>query len=371
MQDGYRDCVPGFSLTELLVSLVIAAILAALSLQGLLIARHNIKVDKTRSTIRKIDDIITSRYLKFATKRLVPHPSDLGLGSTTRAVSLVNRRRVLSIAEMPDNYSQALIHTTPTGISQFSYNLGGHPILNGNAQYIEQCPELQTGPARYFGYAGGYGYFDAVGKRRSSFDDLNPSFNGRIKGFEHVALPGPELLYLNFLLYPDDLHPLQQFREDEFCDEDFDGDPEFADGWGRAIRFLRWAPGHNNITDPNNPSAPRSMRQFNDASKFPDRFDPRNLDSLGYMLWPLLISGGADGILGCQLPFADLTTSFGVAYAGDLRNTADCLGLLSDRKEGVNTGITNITAAPPDLQFGATTSPNDSRDDISNHLLKQ
>ena len=35
----------------------------------------------------------------------------------------------------------------------------------------------------------------------------------------------------------------EQFNESEIGDVDEDGCPEFIDGWGRPIMFLRWAPG--------------------------------------------------------------------------------------------------------------------------------
>ena len=34
----------------------------------------------------------------------------------------------------------------------------------------------------------------------------------------------------------------EQFRENEMADADGDGWPEFVDGWGNPIKFIRWSP---------------------------------------------------------------------------------------------------------------------------------
>ena len=36
---------------------------------------------------------------------------------------------------------------------------------------------------------------------------------------------------------------MEQFSQSEIGDTDHNGYPEFLDGWGKPIFFLRWAPG--------------------------------------------------------------------------------------------------------------------------------
>ena len=76
------------------------------------------------------------------------------------------------------------------------------------------------------------------------------------------------------------------FNERDFADVDDDGMPEFVDGWGKPIQFLRWAPGF-----------PSDM-QSGDATKDHDPFDPRRVDNLAYRLFPLIYSAGPDGAFG-------------------------------------------------------------------------
>ena len=61
-----------FTLIELLVVLVIVSVLASLSLAGLAGARQRAKIDKTRSTIRKIDSVIRPIFDSYLTPRQRP-----------------------------------------------------------------------------------------------------------------------------------------------------------------------------------------------------------------------------------------------------------------------------------------------------------
>ena len=58
----------GFTLVELLVALVIVSILAALSLSGLAVVRRRAKEDATRTTIRKIREVIVPMYENYLDK---------------------------------------------------------------------------------------------------------------------------------------------------------------------------------------------------------------------------------------------------------------------------------------------------------------
>lgn len=75
------------------------------------------------------------------------------------------------------------------------------------------------------------------------------------------------------------------FNEQDFADTDGDGMPEFIDGWGRPIGFLRWAPGF------------RSDIQTGDPIKDHDPFDARRVDPIAFRLYPLIISSGPDGVI--------------------------------------------------------------------------
>ena len=95
-----------------------------------------------------------------------------------------------------------------------------------------------------------------------------------------------ELLYL--IVSTSCPEALEQFNASEIGDTNNNGWPEFLDGWGRPIFFLRWAPGL---------PASASAIQIANAVTNHDPFDPRNTEP-AYQLIPLIYSSGPDGKLG-------------------------------------------------------------------------
>jgi hypothetical protein len=84
---------------------------------------------------------------------------------------------------------------------------------------------------------------------------------------------------------------VENFRSDEIGDIDSDGAPEFHDGWGRPIAFIRWPAGFSSLIQPQ------------DATVNPDPFDPLKVSTavafpttaqVDYGLIPLIYSPGTD-----------------------------------------------------------------------------
>ncbi|MEI6882573.1 MAG: type II secretion system protein [Bacteroidota bacterium] len=175
-----------FTLLELLVVIVILSILGSLSLAGLNVGRQRAKQDRTASTIRKLNEIIEPMYEDFATR------------STPDAIL-----PQLMCYEMPDQWADVQVGTVVTS--------GTFPSA------------LKTGAImRYARIAGTAAQRTALGATLSNAECL----------WLCVARSG---------FQPD---ALEQFRPDELTDLDNDGAKEFADGWGKPIFFLRWAPGY-------------------------------------------------------------------------------------------------------------------------------
>jgi hypothetical protein len=105
---------------------------------------------------------------------------------------------------------------------------------------------------------------------------------------------------------------MEQFGQDEVGDVDGDGLPEFIDGWGMPVSFLRWAPGFNdsdlqaNINSAWNDATAIQQRQAAttydhdpyDTQKVdlqkPDETNTSVLVPVGWRLWPLIYSFGPD-----------------------------------------------------------------------------
>jgi prepilin-type N-terminal cleavage/methylation domain-containing protein len=60
----------GFTLVELLVVMAIIAILASLFLGGMMVAEENARVQKTKATIAKINNIVMARWDTYRTRRV-------------------------------------------------------------------------------------------------------------------------------------------------------------------------------------------------------------------------------------------------------------------------------------------------------------
>ena len=102
-----------FTLIELLVVLVIVTVLGSLSLAGLAGARQRAKIDKTRSTIRKIDSVIRPIFDSYLTRRVLASTVADVTPSTKPTLwkQLVVRRRLM-VEEMPDQWQDVYATTS-------------------------------------------------------------------------------------------------------------------------------------------------------------------------------------------------------------------------------------------------------------------
>jgi len=181
-----RTARRGFTLVELLVVVVLITLLASMTLSGLAVARQRARLARTKSTIRKLHEIVVPHYESYLRRRV---PFAMTASARTNATNRLRAIRELMVFEMPDSWD----------------DVGG-----------SVPPHCQTGPVRAY----------AVAKSAAT------------------AANGPaECLYL--IVSRGGLEPdlLEQFRSDEIGDVDKDGAPEFLDGWNQPIIFLRWAPG--------------------------------------------------------------------------------------------------------------------------------
>lgn len=256
----------GFTLIELVVVLFIVSILASLSLTGLAGARQRGKEDKTRSTIRKLHELIVPHYESYLRRRV---PMAGASGPQNRLL----RVRQLLMFEMPDSWEDVAVTAgSPTGTLQSASTLPPYAWNGTTRAYAAYHESMVAGPSG------------------TSFRDKYPS---------------SECLYMVVSLGLGESDVMEQFRSDEIGDADSDSAPEFLDGWGQPIAFIRWPVGF-----------PSSVQTRN-ASIQPDPFDPYRVSTavaypdptanqLDYAVTPLLISGGPDG----------QSSPYGIAFGG-------------------------------------------------------
>lgn len=258
-------CSGGFTLVELMVTMVIIAILAGLALGAYASARQTARIQKTRNTIEKINAIVMERYEAFQTRRLPVTTADLkafaqarlswsGTGNLPKSVAAEARLqmlRALMLVELPDRWSDV----------DANFDLKILP-----ASY--KSP-LQTQYQRKYGVVKSWAGTDT---NRKQLLANNAS---------------AECLYMIVMSDPE---AASQFQSSEIGDVDGDGLPEFLDGWGTPIRFIRWPAGFV-------PPLADSDLQVADAGSHHDPFDPGKIYSAAaYALYPLIYSAGPDRI---------------------------------------------------------------------------
>jgi len=260
-----RDSPRGFTLIDLLVSVTIIGILAAITLAAVGAVRQRARTDKTRNLITKLHYIVMNKYDSYRTRRL-PISILPGTRPYEAARQRVNAVRDLMRMEMPDRWSD--VWNDPLPLSpQIS-----RPALSQRYLRIYQ--------------------------RAWNAADGDPEKQGRV-GTNAAA----ECLYMIVMAIPE---AADQFHESEIADVDNDGLPEFVDAWGNPIRFIRWPagfywdPADNYYGQSDLQPGPATFEDGSTNPKFqPDPFDPRKAMTIAtgidqYILFPLIYSAGPD-----------------------------------------------------------------------------
>ena len=262
----------GFTLVELSVVVALVVTLAAIYLAGAAVVQNRVRADRTRTTIRKIHELIMPQYEGYQRRRL-----PVGASAATRLVAI----RTLMLYEMPDNWGD--VFASPAA------------VVSSGTSWLRTAPVLA-----YAATVAGLGGSGTVATANSSAECL----------YMVAARAGLEF------------DALDRFREGEVGDTDGDGAPEFLDGWGNPIIFIRWAPGY------------ASPVQRTDATNYHDPFDPMRVDASGYALVPLIASAGPDASPGLILSSSWNTSNLGsiVANSGTIGNA-----------DGTGADVDNIT----------------------------
>jgi prepilin-type N-terminal cleavage/methylation domain-containing protein len=239
-----------FTLVELLVTITIIGMLSGLVFGALMMAREAARDAATKATIAKLNSIIMHRYEGYMTRR-VPIRTQ-GLTPFQAAQNRLCAIRDLMRMEMPDRIQDV---PTPLGAATA---VGDPPIVLPNP--VGGVPQRVPIPAI------GLLYYNRL--------VANPPPSTSVQN------GAAELLYMIVSMGSPEV--MEQFSQSEIGDTNGNGYPEFIDGWGRPIFFLRWAPGFS----------PYSGVQAADAVRNHDPFDPRLAETSAYQLIPLIYSSG-------------------------------------------------------------------------------
>jgi len=245
----------GFTLVELLVTIVIIGILAGIVMGALQAARQTAREARTKSLIARLDRIIMQKYEAYRTRRVAVDTSSIPRDENyVRSVALARLQalRDLIRMEMPERFNDIDCEDT-SGNSLVPY-----PFSWGSIQR----PALSQ---RYY---------------RKYRNGTAPS----------AKYGSAECLYM--IIASGSADERSQFSESDIGDKDGDGWPEFHDGWGEPIYFLRWAPGFSNSAALG--FAGDSDIQSGDHKKDHDPFDTRKVDPGAFKMIPLIFSGGPD-----------------------------------------------------------------------------
>ncbi len=285
----FRQPRRAVTLIELLITITIIATLSAAFLGASRSAMETARAARTKSTITKIHGLLMERWASYATRRVdinttaqnaidaIPPGPDRG--KALADARLIATRELMKF-EMPDRWTDVL-EAAPLAPS--TVFLANPPAL-ARTYYRRYQQSLTV----------------------TNNDNATVLDNG-----------SAECLYLTVMLATGDGEARTLFSPQDIGDIDGDGAPEFLDGWGTPIRWVRWPAGFlarsslmtgdpDADHDPFDPFRRHSPNATPTAGFFPSGLQPYlqrlrdpgdpTIGPPGFRLVPLIFSSGPDGI---------------------------------------------------------------------------
>lgn len=215
-----------FTLTELLVVIMVIALLASMVLFAMAGVQEQARRQRTRSQIARLHELVMERWQSYQTRR-VPLAT-VQNDPAQAALARLGAVRELMRMELPDRITDVM----------------DEPVM------------LPSRPA------------------------LSRAYQRRVTKLWSPQFQGAECLYMIVArITVGNSNGLEFFSESELGDEDGDGMPEIHDGWGNPIEFIRWPSGFQSPLQDGNPENSRDpfdpLRQFpNNYIIFPLIFSP-------------------------------------------------------------------------------------------------
>jgi prepilin-type N-terminal cleavage/methylation domain-containing protein len=349
----------GVTLIELLVVIMIIGLLAALVLGVASVAGESARERHSQHMIGRLHTLLTEYCDTFKTRRVRLNPvleaqidsSNLSAAEKgkAKAQARLYALRELLVTEIPDRWSDVLLNAVPTANAGTSST----PLF---PLYLDST-----------GAGGAYGRSTVSGAFLRRYIQVAKN---AVTSDQVVALTdnqGAECLYMIITMAAGDGEARTLFGENCIGDTDGDGAPEFLDGWGHPINFLRWAPGFESQIQLDANVLATSLRNVTTnntlwttaAAGDHDPYDMFRMDPLAFRLVPLVFSGGRDETFGIRLVKPHVTWR-GVANPTVLPNSLPLLqpyALVQDPDDA-----TQVFLGTPNSDGTAT-------DNVHNHML--
>jgi hypothetical protein len=336
---------------------MIIAILAALVLGIAAIAGETAREAHSRHMVERLHTLLMEHYESYKTRRALPTFTAKIPGQAKAALRLSALRQIMRM-EMPDRWSDVV------GARIDTATLPGQPIANYPKFTIPLVPSL-GGP---------------ITMERTELASIYLRRYAALKTTDPEVIranQGAECLYMIITLACGDGEARTMFAENTIGDVDGDGAPEFLDGWGNPITFIRWPFGFQSS----------SALMTGDPDKDHDPFDPFRIHStqyvpaqpgpvFGFRLVPLIASAGRDEKF-------DLVTDSKDGFVYGFVTASFVIGNTTYRIPLLNPYVNVLTSGSTNYQMGDEIDT-DNRgfgeggdgdlnyaDNIHNHLLGQ
>jgi hypothetical protein len=339
-----------------LVVIMIIALLATLVLGVSIVAGETAREQHTRHMVARLHTLLTEYGDTFKTRRVRLNPAleaqiddpSSNLSSAERGKLKAQARlyalRELMVMEIPDRWSDVLLN----GVPNASAGTASTPLY---PRFLDST-----------GAGGAYGRSTVAGAFLRRYKQVAQNAVSSDQVLALTDNQGAECLYMIITLAAGDGEARTLFGESSIGDTDGDGAPEFLDGWGHPINFLRWAPGFesqiqldaNVLAGSTQNVSVNNTDWMKAAAGDHDPYDMFRVDPLAFRLVPLIYSGGRDETFGIRL----------------VKGHVACTGTNDPMNETVFPPVQPYALTPTTQEFlGTPDSDGTATDNVHNHLL--